>query len=117
MSANSDTVDSSKVIWSYDMYEGVGTRPSDACHGAVLIDGDILYVCTCNGVDRDANAKDHGELRTPPAPLAPSLIALDKRTGRLVAMDDEQLGPRLLQGQWSSPSFRAISAPPSPSSP
>ena len=90
------------------MYEGVGTRPSDACHGAVLIDGDLLYACTCNGVDRDANAKDRGELRTPPAPLAPSLIALDKKTGRLVAMDDEHLGPRLLQGQWSSPSLGRI---------
>jgi outer membrane protein assembly factor BamB len=101
-------VDTSRVIWSYDMYEEVGTRPADASHGNVLIDGDLLYVGTCNGVDRYANANEHGELRTPPAPLAPSLIALDKKTGRLVATDDAQIGPRLLHGQWSSPSLGMV---------
>jgi outer membrane protein assembly factor BamB len=97
--------DTSRVIWSYDMYEEVGTRPADACHSNVLLDGDVLYVCTCNGVDRYAQAAEHGELRKPPAPLAPSLIALDKKTGRLLATDDARIGTRVLHGQWSSPSL------------
>jgi outer membrane protein assembly factor BamB len=100
--------DTSRVIWSYDMYEEVGTRPADACHGNVLVDGDILYVGTSNGVDRYAQAREHGELRKPPAPLAPSLIALEKKTGRLVAVDDAQIGPRLLHGQWSTPSLGVV---------
>jgi len=100
--------DDGTPLWSYDMYEEVGTRPSDACHSNVLLDGDILYVCTCNGVDRYAQAREHGELRKPPAPLAPSLIALEKDTGRLVAADDERIGMRVLHGQWSSPSSGMI---------
>lgn len=101
-------VGSPRVVWSYDMYEEVGTRPADACHSNVLIDGDLLYACTSNGVDRYAQAREQGELRKPPAPTAPSLIVLDKKTGRLVASDDAQIGPRLLHGQWSSPSLGAV---------
>ena len=40
-----------------------------------------------------------------PIPHAPSLIVLDKRTGRLVAQDDEKIGTPLFHGQWSSPSL------------
>jgi outer membrane protein assembly factor BamB len=101
-------VGSPRVVWSYDMYEEVGTRPADACHGNVLIDGDLLYAGTSNGVDRYAQAREQGELRKPPAPTAPSLIVLDKKTGRLVASDDARIGPRLLHGQWSSPSLGAV---------
>ena len=100
--------DTSRVIWSYDMYEEVGTRPADAHHGNILVVGDILYVGTSNGVDRYAQARERGELRKPPAPLAPSLIALDKKTGRLVATDDAQIGPRVLHGQWSTPSLGVV---------
>lgn len=106
--ASGHEANTSRVIWSYDMYEEVGTRPADACHSNVLIDGELLYVGTCNGVDRYAKAKDRGELRLPPAPRAPSLIALDKRTGRLVATDDTGIGSRVLHGQWSSPSLGAV---------
>ena len=43
-----------KVLWSFDMYadKAVGSRPSDACNGSPLVDGDLLYVTTSNGVDR-----------------------------------------------------------------
>jgi outer membrane protein assembly factor BamB len=100
--------DTSRVIWSFDMYEEVGTRPADAHHGNVLADDEILYVCTSNGVDRYAQAREHGELRKPPSPEAPSLIALDKKTGRLVATDDARIGPRVLHGQWSTPSLGVV---------
>jgi outer membrane protein assembly factor BamB len=106
--APASEADTSRVIWSYDMYEEVGTRPADAHHGNVLVDGDILYVCTSNGVDRYAQAAEHGELRKPPAPQAPSLIALEKKTGRLIATDDARIGPRLLHGQWSTPSLGEV---------
>ena len=43
-----------------------------------------------------------------PRALAPSLIVLDKHTGRLAATDDEQIGTRLLHGQWSSPSLGQV---------
>ncbi|MHB1036760.1 MAG: outer membrane protein assembly factor BamB family protein [Pirellulales bacterium] len=95
------------VVWEFDMWD-MGVRPSDACNCSVLVHGDFVYVCTSNGTDRDAEAYAKGELRKPPAPLAPSLIVLDKKTGRLVAEDDEHLAPRCLHGQWSSPSLGRV---------
>jgi hypothetical protein len=72
--------------------------PHDAnCSGA-LIHGDVLYVGTANGVDDDCT----------PYPQAPSLIALDKRTGRLVGYDDARIGTRVFHGQWSSPSLGRV---------
>lgn len=93
-----------RVLWTSDIW-ALGVRPSDACNGSVLVDGDLLYLCTNNGVDRDMHADKHDEFRQPPAPDAPSLVALDKRTGRVVAVDDAGIGPRLLHGQWSSPAL------------
>ncbi|MHC4403423.1 MAG: outer membrane protein assembly factor BamB family protein [Planctomycetota bacterium] len=91
------------VIWLFDMWDDprVATRPTDAANSSVLILGDFLYVCTSNGVDQWP--RDTGPLKVP-APLAPSLIVLDKRTGDLVAASGEKIGTRLLHGQWSSPS-------------
>jgi outer membrane protein assembly factor BamB len=96
-----------KVLWLVDMWD-LGVRPSDACDCSVLVHGDLLYVGTSNGVDRDADARKQDEFRKPPAPSAPSLIALEKKTGRLVAVDDAGIGPRLLHGQWSSPSLGKV---------
>jgi len=65
-----------------------------------LLHGDLLYVSTSNGVD-----SSHDRL---PFPLAPSLVVFDKRTGRLVARDDEKIGTRTFHGQWSSPSLATV---------
>lgn len=84
------------IIWLYNIVQQVKVRPHDASSCSVLLQGDVLYVCT-------GNAKGRGG--APVAyPLSPSLIALDKRTGRLLAKDDERIGTRLYKGQWSSPS-------------
>ena len=96
------------IIWLYDMYDQAGVRPSDASNCSVLVHGDRVYVCTSNGVDRDADAGKQDEFRKPPAPDAPNLIVLEKKTGRLVARDEEKIAPRLLHGQWSSPSLGKV---------
>jgi outer membrane protein assembly factor BamB len=83
------------VIWRYDMLTELSIFPHDAASCSVLVYGDLVYVNTGNGVD-DKKA---------PFPMSPSLIALDKRTGRLVAKDDEMIGSRTFHGQWSSPSL------------
>ena len=92
-----------RTLWTFDMWRA-GVRPSDACNGSAVIDGDCLYVCTSNGVDRLTERKDDDQGK-PPAPDAPNLIVLDKKTGRLLARDDAPIGPNLLHGQWSSPSI------------
>jgi outer membrane protein assembly factor BamB len=101
-------VSTAKVLWVFDMWDTLGVRPSDACDGSALVDGDLLYICTSNGVDREASAATFDD-RKAPAPDAPNLIVLDKRTGRLVATDAaSHIGPNLLHGQWSSPTLGVV---------
>jgi outer membrane protein assembly factor BamB len=91
-----------KLRWRYDMLARLPVFPHDAANSSILIYGDLLYVGTSNGVNR---AKTGQVERKAPLPLAPSLVVLDKRTGRLVAQDGEKIGTRLFHGQWSSPSL------------
>jgi len=85
------------IIWRFDMIAALPSAPHDASNCSVLAVGNLLYVCTSNGVHR---------MPTEPNPLpdAASLIVLDKATGRLVAADGEKIGRRVFHGQWSSPS-------------
>ena len=96
-----------RVIWEYDMWDQLGVFPCDAVNGSPAIDGDFLYVQTSNGVDR--NMGPAKELKRKfPAPKAPNLIVLEKKTGRLVATDDLQIAESILHGQWSSVSLGKV---------
>ena len=88
------------VLWLYDMTEEVGARPHNASNCSVLIHGDLLYVCTSNGVDWT-----HKYVLNPDAP---SVIVLNKTTGKLVARDDFGIGPDITHGQWTSPSLGQV---------
>jgi len=108
---NGAEVGEGKVIWTFDMYaeQAVGSRPSDACNGSPLIDGNLLYVTTSNGVDRIVPAPIAVDAaRRCMAPNAPNLIVLDKRTGRFLARDTAPIAPNMLHGQWSSPSLGTV---------
>ncbi|HLX64461.1 MAG TPA: PQQ-binding-like beta-propeller repeat protein [Planctomycetota bacterium] len=96
-----------KTVWTFDLWD-YGIRPADAANGSPLLDGDFLYINTSNGTDRDAQA-DYYDDRKAPAPDAPNLIVLDKKSGRLLATDDEKrIGPNLMHGQWSTPSLGVV---------
>ena len=98
-----------RVVWRLDMWEELGVIPCDATNGSPLIDGDWLYVQTSNGVDRNTFQDPASEVRRKlPAPNAPNLIVLDKKTGRLVARDDLNIADAILHGQWSSPSLGKV---------
>ncbi len=100
-----------KVVWAFDMYAdpAVGSRPSDACNGSPLLDGDLLYVTTSNGVDRIVSRPiEEDGARKCMAPKAPTLIVLDKRTGRFLARDAAPTAANMLHGQWSSPSMATV---------
>ncbi len=89
------------IIWLLDMKEEpIAMAPHDASHSSILLDGPYLYINTCNGVEY-SNRKIS-------RPNAPSLIAVDKKTGRLVAKDGENIGPRTFHSNWSSPSLGVI---------
>lgn len=88
------------IVWRFDMVEQTGAEPHNAASGSVLVVGDLLYVCTANGVEW---THDHVV-----NPQAPSVIVLDKRTGKLIAKDDFGIGPDITHGQWSSPSLGRV---------
>lgn len=83
------------IVWRYDLVRELGVVPHDVCGSTLAMVGDLLFACTSNGLD-----DRHDKIA---APKAPALIVLDKRTGRLVAREDEGISSRLLHGHWSSP--------------
>jgi outer membrane protein assembly factor BamB len=89
------------IVWRYDFIEALDVWPQDAVDCSILIYGDYLFVCTCNGVDRS-----HKRI---PSPNAPDMIVLDKKTGKLVATIDKPLGTAIFHGDWSSPTLARVS--------
>ncbi len=98
------TATDADILWLYDIDRELGVHQHDAAHGSILLDDRYLYVNTSNGVD-----DSHGRIVSPDAP---SLIVLDKATGRLVARDDERMAPRTIHCTWSSPSLGKVNGKP-----
>src|SRR5207247_7328873 len=92
------------IIWLFDLASGAGIWPHDGAHSSILIHGDYLYLNTATGVDNT-----HKRVR---APDAPSLVVLDKKTGRFVARDDERISPDIFHCTWSSPSLGEVNGRP-----
>ncbi len=92
------------ILWVFDLVADAGIWPHDGAHSSVLVHGDFLYLNTGTGVDNT-----HKRIR---APNAPSLIVLDKRTGRLVARDDEHIAPNIFHGTWSAPALGKVGGRP-----
>lgn len=88
------------ILWLFDLVSGAGIYSHDAAHSSPLIDGPFLYLNSGNGVDNT-----HRKIR---APEAPSLVVLDKKTGRYLARDQEGIGPRIFHSTWSSPALGIV---------
>lgn len=85
------------IIWRYDISRELGVAPHDVGSCSILIHGDVLYTSTSNGI---GIASPVNALNTD----APAFIALDKRTGKLLAIENEKISERLFHAQWASPS-------------
>jgi outer membrane protein assembly factor BamB len=88
------------ILWAFNLTTEAGIWSHDAAHSSILIHGDHLYLNTGTGVDNT-----HKRIRTPDAP---SLVVLDKRTGRLLARDHERIAPDIFHCTWSSPSLGEV---------
>ena len=88
------------IIWLLDLKDGAGIWPHDAAHSSILIHGPHLYLNSGTGVDNT-----HRRIRTPDAP---SLVVVDKATGRLLARDRENIAPNIFHSTWSSPSLGIV---------
>jgi outer membrane protein assembly factor BamB len=95
--------DEADVIWKLDMMKELGVSQHNMCSCCVTAVGDILFVNTSNGVDE-------GHINIP-APNAPSFLAIDKKTGKLLWSDGSP-GKNILHGQWSSPAYAVLGGVP-----
>ena len=82
------------IVWELDICGRLGVFPHEATNSEVLPVGDLLMVSTSNG-------QNEGHMRVP-SPRAPSLIAVDKRSGEVI-WRAIGAGEHVLHGQWSSP--------------
>jgi len=84
------------VIWTFDMIAELDVFPHNLATSSPLgIDG-RLFALTSNGVDE-------GHIHIP-APFAPSFIALDQQSGKLI-WDSSLPGDQILHGQWANPAY------------
>lgn len=90
------------IHWSVPMLveRHIESWVQDAASCSPLVDGDHVYVNPANGVDRSH--------RNVPHPHTPSIVMLDKRTGKVLARDHEEVGTRLFHGEWSSPAMGVV---------
>lgn len=87
------------VVWELDMIEEVGSHPHNLANSSPVALGELVYVMTSNGQD-----ESHVNV---PSPRAPSIIAVNKNTGKLV-WEDNSVGEKILHGQWASPTVAKI---------
>ncbi len=91
------------VVWKFDMIAEVGAFPHNLANSSPVSYGDLVFAGTANGHD-----ESHQNI---PSPKAPTIIAVNKKTGKLV-WKDNIVGKRILHGQWSSPAVGVIGGTP-----
>jgi outer membrane protein assembly factor BamB len=91
--------DEADVVWKFNMMTQLGVSQHNMCSCSVTFAGDLLFVCTGNGVD-------DGHI-TLPKEDAPSFICLNRHTGEVVWTDNSP-GKNVLHGQWSSPAYGVL---------
>lgn len=85
------------ILWGFDMRGELGVFPHNITSSSVATDGKKIFVTTSNGVDWS-----HLNI---PAPQAPCLVALDKKTGKLAGEEGAKIGERVMHCNWSSPGY------------
>jgi outer membrane protein assembly factor BamB len=91
------------IVWKLDMISELDVFPHNLAAGNPMIVGDLLFTITGNGVD-----EGHVNI---PSPRAPSFIAVDKKTGKVV-WEDASPGSHILHGSWSNPSYASYAGKP-----
>ena len=87
------------IIWKLDMISQLDVFPHNLAAGSPLIVDGILYVITGQGVD-----EGHVNI---PSPMAPSFLAIDVKTGKVV-WEGVEPSAHVLHGSWSNPSYGVL---------
>ncbi len=86
------------VVWKLDMAAELGVVPHYQAASSPAVWGDLLFVNTSNGI---------GEKGAVANPRAPSFVAVNKKTGRVV-WSDASPAAAIQDGQWSSPAVSVV---------
>jgi outer membrane protein assembly factor BamB len=89
-------VENGAAVWKLDMIGQLNVFPHNLACCSPLLVGDLLFVVTGNGVD-----SNHLNI---PQPDAPSFLAIDRGTGKVVWQDSSP-GANIRHGQWSNPVY------------
>lgn len=87
------------IIWRYDMRDELGVYANQQFASTVLLVGDRIYASTCNSRDW---------ARHVPAPNAPALICLDKKTGKLLGQEASGISKNTFFSNWSAPAYGKV---------
>ncbi|MFM9091775.1 MAG: PQQ-binding-like beta-propeller repeat protein, partial [Verrucomicrobiota bacterium] len=88
-----------REIWSLDFRARLGVEVNQASASSPLVVGELVFALTGNAAHPRT-----GKVRQP---KAPSFVAVDRKTGRVV-WQDASPGGRILTGQWGSPSHGVV---------
>ncbi len=88
------------VLWLCDLTREAGVRQHDGAHASILVHDGLLYVNTSNGLDDRHSAVEN--------PEAPSLVAIDPASGRIVAREKAGIGRGTFHCTWSSPAVGTV---------
>jgi len=85
------------IVWEYDIRTQLNASQHDCSYGSPIVTNGLVFINTSNG--------NGGTIK---APDCPALIALDAKTGALVAQEAEGIGHHLIHGGWSSPAYAEV---------
>jgi outer membrane protein assembly factor BamB len=91
------------IVWELDMIGELDVFPHNLAAGSPLVVDGVLYTTTGNGVD-----EGHVNI---PSPLAPSFLAVDAATGK-VLWENADPGDGILHGTWSNPAYGVVDGTP-----
>ena len=94
-----ENLDEADIVWSFNMMSQLGVSQHNMCSCSVTYVGDVLFICTGNGVDE-------GHIQLPKSE-APSFVAMNRQTGEVLWTDNSP-GANVLHGQWSSPAYGTL---------
>ena len=91
------------LVWKIDMMGQLKVLPHNMSLGSPVSAGNLLFAGTSNGID--------GHHLKVPSPGAPSFLAVDKRSGKVVWQDNSP-GDSIMDGQWSNPAYGTVGGSP-----
>ena len=85
------------IVWKLDMMKELGVYQRNMANSSPVIWEDLVFLETSNGRSDEKV----------PSPKAPSFLAVNKNTGKVVWQDNSP-GDGIVRGQWSSPALGLV---------